>query len=127
MPAAAAGGEEAIRQPGAGLWNWESPEKGRDAMKVTLTTYEAARMIKEDKWAKWSDAGALAVVKYLEGVENATGEEIELDLPSIRGDFAEYESEEALVQDTEKTPAEHEAQGTLVARLENGGFVVLTG
>ena len=93
-------------------------------MKLTLSTVEAARLLMKDKWAKWSEYGALAVVEYLERLEEDIGEEIDLDVASIRGEFAEYRNEEDLVCDTGLTAAEHEANGTLVARLDNGGFVI---
>ena len=93
-------------------------------MKLTVSVCEVARILKSDKWARWSDEGALAIARYLEWMEEETGTECEVDTTSIRGEFAEYRNEEDLVGDTGLTAAEHEANGTLLARLKNGGFVI---
>ena len=93
-------------------------------MKLTVSAYDVARMLREDKWARWTDEGALAIARYLEGLDEDTGEEYEIDVTSIRGEFAEYRNEENLVCDTGLTAAEHDANGTLVARLDNGGVVI---
>ena len=61
-------------------------------MKMTLSTNEAARMLREDENAKWSYNGAIAIVEYLEELEQETGEEMELDVVAIRCDWSEHAS-----------------------------------
>lgn len=61
-------------------------------MKTTLSTTEAANILLSDEYAKWSRAGAFALVEYLEEIEDSTGEEMEFDRVAIRCDFSEYDS-----------------------------------
>lgn len=61
-------------------------------MKTTLSTAEAANILLSDTCAKWSRAGAFALVEYLEELEDSTGEEMEFDRVAIRCDFSEYDS-----------------------------------
>ena len=61
-------------------------------MKMTLSTSQAADILRGDEYANWSRNGATALVEYLEELEAGTGEEIELDPVAIRGEFAEYAS-----------------------------------
>lgn len=60
-------------------------------MYQTLSTSEAADLLKRDSNAAWSYAGAHALAEYLEQVEE-DGEPIEFDAVAIRCDFAEYAS-----------------------------------
>jgi hypothetical protein len=61
-------------------------------MKMTLNTYQIADELLKDKNASWSRVGALALAEYIEEYEESTGEEMELDVCSIRCDFYEYAS-----------------------------------
>lgn len=61
-------------------------------MKITLNTYEAADILLDDENANWSSAGSLAMVRYLEDLEEDLGEEIDLDVVAIGCDYSEYES-----------------------------------
>ena len=61
-------------------------------MKKTLSTTEAAHILISDTCARWSRAGAFALVEYLEEFEDSTGEEMEFDAVAIRCDFSEYDS-----------------------------------
>jgi len=61
-------------------------------MKNTLTTSQAANLLKADTYANWSHSGARALVEYLEELEEDTGEEIEFDAVGIRCDYSEFES-----------------------------------
>ena len=61
-------------------------------MKITLNTYQIADELKRDTNARWSYSGSLALAKYLEEYEADNGEEMELDLCSIRCEFSEYGS-----------------------------------
>ena len=61
-------------------------------MKTTLTTYDIANALCADEYSSFTRAGALALAEHLEEMEEATGEEMELDVVAIRCDFAEYES-----------------------------------
>lgn len=59
---------------------------------MTLNTYQIADELLKDSNARWSRAGAFALVEYLEELEESTGEEMELDTCAIRCDFSEYAS-----------------------------------
>lgn len=61
-------------------------------MKKTLTKSEIARELYEDKYANWSWGGSLAMAAHLEELEHDSGEEMELHVVAIRGDFSEYAS-----------------------------------
>lgn len=61
-------------------------------MKITLNTYEAADLLLNDENGGWSHAGSLAMVRYLEDLEEDLGEELDLDVVAIRCDYSEYES-----------------------------------
>lgn len=69
-------------------------------MKKTLSTWEAAHMLKQDENANWSLAGAFAIVEYLEKLEYELDEDIELDVVAIRCDFSEHKSLLAVFEDT---------------------------
>ena len=61
-------------------------------MKTTLTTSQAANLLKADTNANWSLSGARDLVEYLEQMEEDTGAEIEFDAVAIRCDYSEHES-----------------------------------
>lgn len=69
-------------------------------MKITLSTLEAADILHQDQnYRCWSAAGALALVEYLEQLEEEQFEEgcrqrleFELDPIALRCDFTEYET-----------------------------------
>ena len=61
-------------------------------MKKTLSTYEIADELQNDKNANWTIAGSYALAEYLEDMEDSTGKEIEFDVVAIRCDFSEYSS-----------------------------------
>jgi len=68
-------------------------------MKKTLTTYDIANELLQDTNASWSRAGAFALAEHLEQYEEETGEEMELDVVSIRCDFSEHSSLEDWASD----------------------------
>ena len=49
-------------------------------------------MLVNDHNATWGYSGARALAEHLHQIEEDTGEEIELDLVSLRCDFARYDS-----------------------------------
>jgi hypothetical protein len=61
-------------------------------MKTTLSTYGAVSLLRADTNARWSRAGAYALVEYLEQLEDDCGTEIEFDAVAIRCDYTEYAS-----------------------------------
>jgi len=105
-------------------------------MKKTLSTSEAADLLVADKDAGWSYAGARALVKYLENLEDDTGEEIEFDRVAIRCDFSEYESAREAAEeygwkpdeDADSEDAEEAALKWLTDRTTvitfNGGVII---
>jgi len=68
-------------------------------MKTTLSATEAAEILIADTCARWSRAGAFALVEFLEALEEDTGEEIEFDRVAIRCDFSEYASLQGWAED----------------------------
>lgn len=58
----------------------------------TLSTHQAADLLCADQYAKWSRLAALALVEYLEELEDETGTPIEFDAVAIRCDYSVYES-----------------------------------
>ena len=61
-------------------------------MKKTLSTSQAADLLRADDNVGWTYAGALALVECLEDLKDETGEEMEFDRVALRCDFSEYES-----------------------------------
>ena len=61
-------------------------------MKLTLSTSEAVNRLLSDTNASWSRAGARALVEHLEELEDANGEELELDVVALRCDYSEWDS-----------------------------------
>jgi hypothetical protein len=78
-------------------------------MKMTLNTLQIADYLKNDSYASWSYNGAKALAEYLEEYEESTGEELELDVCSIRCDFAEYSSPQEAAEDHGWKPDPHVA------------------
>lgn len=76
-------------------------------MKTTLSTTEAANILIADTCARWSRAGAFALVEYLEELEDSTGEEMEFDRVAIRCDFSEYDSLQEAAEDYGWKPDSH--------------------
>jgi hypothetical protein len=64
----------------------------KQKMKTTLTTSQAAEILKADENASWSRSGAFALIEYIEQIEEDTGNEIELDVVALRCDYSEHES-----------------------------------
>ena len=73
-------------------------------MKKTLSTNEAAHLLTQDQFARWSYEGAHALIEYLEQMEDDIGQTIEFDPIAIRCDYSEYESTAQFISDyTSKT------------------------
>jgi hypothetical protein len=106
-------------------------------MRMTLNTSEAVDLLVADDNAGWSYAGARALVKFLENLEDDTGEEIEFDRVALRCDFSEYESAREAAEeygwepdeDADSEDAEEAALEWLNDRTEvitfDGGVIVL--
>ena len=61
-------------------------------MKTTLNTHDITNALLNDKHAAWSYNGAKALAEYLEQYEEECDVELELDVVSLRCEFAEYNS-----------------------------------
>lgn len=59
-------------------------------MKYTLSTSEAADMLRKDDGAKWSYEAARVLVEWHEEQEDLEGKEIELDVVAIRCEWSEW-------------------------------------
>ena len=58
-------------------------------MKITLSIEDIAQKLLQDKYAKWSRGGAIAIADYLDGNEHSCKEFCEVE---IRSDWSEYDS-----------------------------------
>ena len=57
-----------------------------------LNTYECAKELIDDQYANWSRGGAIALIEYLEQVEQDCGISINFDPIALRCEYSEYES-----------------------------------
>jgi len=66
-------------------------------MKITVNKNQVANALKNDQYAAWSYAGAMALAEYYEELEECIWppEELQLDVVAIRCEFSEYESAES--------------------------------
>jgi len=71
-------------------------------MKIELSTHEAANILLEDEFAKWSHNAALALIEYYESLEEGLGESIDLDRVAIRCEWSEYKSIDEVVIDCDE-------------------------
>jgi len=81
-------------------------------MKKTLTTYDIAHELLDDENANWSRAGAFALAEWLEGIEAASEEGLDLDVVAIRCYFSEYESAQDAAENYGWEPSEESLQDT---------------
>lgn len=106
-------------------------------MKTTLSTSQAADLLKSDSNARWSRSGAYALVEYLEELESDTRTEIEFDVVAIRCDYSEYSSALEAAQEygfiteennTEEDALESEALEWLIDQTQviqfQGGVII---
>ena len=61
-------------------------------MKKELSTSEAVNELMSDEYAGWSYNGAIALVEYLEDLEEDLGESIEFNTIALRCEFTEYKN-----------------------------------
>lgn len=89
---------------------------------IYLNTFVDAfeRFGREDQF---SFDGLVALFNYLEELEEATGEEIELDVIALCVEFTEYESMEDLMEEYDVEEPE-EVEHAVIAYLDNGGLIV---
>jgi len=88
-----------------------------------LTTSEVVDRLLADEYAGWTYEEARALAEYYEDYEDSTGEKIEFDPVSIRGDWNKYED------DAEAEEAYSMRMGAIEARtevilVEGGGLLV---
>lgn len=106
-------------------------------MKTTLSTSQAADLLKSDSNARWSRSGAYALVEHLEQLEEDCGTEIEFCPVAIRCDYSEYSSALEAAQDygfvteennTDEEALESEALEWLIDRTQviqfQGGVII---
>ena len=63
-------------------------------MKITVNKNQVANALKNDQYAAWSYAGAMALAEYYEELEECIWppEELELDVVAIRCEYSEFSS-----------------------------------
>ena len=84
-------------------------------MKTTLTTSQAADLLKADTNARWSRSGARALIEYFEQLEEDSGTELEFDAVAIRCDFAEYDNALEAAKEQGFEPEEDEDEDAMEA------------
>lgn len=92
-------------------------------MKIQLTTREAADLLYWDEYANFSPEGALALVEYLENLEDDLGV-IDFDKVAIRCEFSEYRTEEEALEEYDIGTIEELEDETTVIKVSNGGVIV---
>ena len=99
-------------------------------MKITLTTQEAVFHLRELAPDNWTLNGAQALIGHLERQEEASGEEMELDVIGLGVQFQEYPTALDYVTDRKLADCATEAEAmaflediTTVLKFE-GGIIV---
>jgi len=99
-------------------------------MYVELTTSEVVSRLLADEYAGWTYEEARALAEYYEDYEDSTGEKIEFDPVSIRGEWTAFDdwrgaaeswNLEAACEDEAVNALESETEVILV---EGGGLLV---
>ena len=90
-------------------------------MKQTVYFYDFEKEFKALRPNNFSYGGLRALFNYLEELEDSTGEEIELDVIALCGDFAEYESVEEYARDYNDDIEDH-----LATTSDSGSLIVYT-
>lgn len=96
-------------------------------MHINLSTDEATRLLKKDDNADWSWSGSLALVEYLEDLEEQTNQKIELDPIAIRCDYSEYSNILEAAKNYSFIPPEgdqEEAESSALAYFEERTTVI---
>tara|TARA_R110001632_G_scaffold1886_3_gene8561 strand:+ start:50 stop:349 length:300 start_codon:yes stop_codon:yes gene_type:complete len=96
-------------------------------MKKTINFYDFERAFNTDTYQDhFSYEGKKALFEYLEEYEDSTGDQIELDVVALCGDFDEYESLEHFQSDynDEYTDMETIQDCTSVIMVSEKGFIV---
>ena len=91
----------------------------------TLTTNQAVNELMADEYANWSYEAALALVEWLEELEDSSGEPIEFDPVALRCEWTEYRA--ADLMEAYSMTLEEVRDRTLVLELgtlTNRSFVV---
>ena len=99
-------------------------------MKRTLTTTEIANALLKDEFASWSIEAAYALAEYCQGIEEDTGEEMELDIVALRCEWDEYPDAVAVAKafglDSERVRSveKYLNENTNFIKLKMGGYLV---
>lgn len=98
-------------------------------MKTTVTSYDFVKAFDDyDRSTKFSRAARFALFDYLEEVEEDTGEEMELDVISLCGEYTEYASLQDFREELGYTEEDYPdmdslREDTTVIEFD-GGFIV---
>ena len=94
-------------------------------MITTVSNYEFTQMFKAIRPDNFSYAGLDAMFDYFEEYEDATGEQIELDVIGICCDFSEYANIEEVAEDYEDIETLEDLQDrTTVIELAGEGLII---
>lgn len=107
-------------------------------MKLELSTLEARELLRPDVPDHWSWEGTLALIEYLESLEDSSGEFIEFDRIALRCEYCEYANileaaknydisfpEDANEDEIEETAWAYFEDRTTVIRFESGVIIQL--
>jgi len=96
-------------------------------MKQTINKYDFTKAFRKSNRAnQFSYSGLQALFDYLEGYEEDTGEEIELDIIAICCDYTEYENLEEFQKDysDDYKTIEDIEEATTVIRIDDNSFII---
>lgn len=95
-------------------------------MKTTVTESSFIRAFKQLRPDNFSSAGLSALFDYLEDYEEATGEELELDVIALCCDFAEYKNLAEFQADYSEDyeSIEDIENETTVIRIDKDAFII---
>ena len=96
-------------------------------MKQSVNSYDFERAFKQIRPDNFSYKGLNALYEYLEGYEEDTGEEMELDVIAICCDFTEFEDMEEFkaYYDGYETIEELEEETTVIKIEDSESFITL--
>ena len=99
-------------------------------MKITLSTYEAAGRLMDDRssdsgQSRWSRAAAYALAEYYQELEESTGEELEFDPVAIRCDWTEYSTLQEAIENYLPQMTQREDEDILEYLQDNTQVITL--
>lgn len=94
-------------------------------MKQTVTKYDFTQAFRDmNRDSNFSYAGLEALFDHLEEIEECCGEEFELDVIGLCGEFCEYDDIEEAIKKYGEEPEEFRENHTIIEFGEDGHVIV---